>query len=205
MAGIARQTGMIHSMMLPLQEAAVSPDVRSGNDKAVISIFATEAAFRAWYDVAMPRVYAYLFARVDADAALAEELTQQTFTEAVASKASFAGRSEPTTWVIAIARHRLADHYRRHYRDQHRQATLIERANVGGRDPWQRAEAFADVRRALAGLPGEQRVAFVLRVVDGLSVREVAATIGRSEDATESLLRRARISFDHLLEHPNHA
>jgi RNA polymerase sigma-70 factor (ECF subfamily) len=205
MAGFARQTGMIQSMMLPQQEAAVSPDVRSGNDKAVISIFATEAAFRAWYDVAMPRVYAYLFARVDSDAALAEELTQQTFTEAVASKASFAGRSEPTTWVIAIARHRLADHYRRHYRDQHRQASLIERANLGGRDPWQRAEAFADVRRALSGLPGEQRVAFVLRVVDGLSVREVAATIGRSEDATESLLRRARISFDHLVEHPNNA
>lgn len=183
----------------------MSPDVRGGNDHAVISIFATEAAFRAWYDVAMPRVYAYLFARLDANAALAEELTQQTFTEAIASKASFAGRSEPTTWVIAIARHRLADHYRRHYRDQHRQAALVERANVGGRDAWQRAEAFADVRRALSGLPGEQRVAFVLRVVDGLSVREVAATIGRSEDATESLLRRARISFDHLLEHPNDA
>ena len=67
------------------------------------------------------------------------------------------------------------------------------------------AEAFADVRHALSALPGEQRVAFVLRVVDGLSVREVATTIGRSEDATESLLRRARISFDHLLEHPNDA
>jgi len=204
-AVFARQTGMIQSMMSPLQEAVVSPDVRSGNDRAVISIFATEAAFRAWYDDAMPRVYAYLFARVDADAGLAEELTQQTFTEAVASKASFAGRAEPTTWVIAIARHRLADHYRRHYRDQHRQAALIERANVGGRDAWQRAEAFADVRHALSALPGEQRVAFVLRVVDGLSVREVATTIGRSEDATESLLRRARISFDHLLEHPNDA
>src|SRR5436853_2453919 len=172
-AGIARQTGMIQSMMSPLQEATVSPDVRSDNDR-VISIFATEAAFRAWYDVAMPRVYAYLFARVDADAALAEELTQQTFTEAIASKASFVGRSEPTTWVISIARHRLADHYRRHYRDQRRQLTLIDRAKRSGGDPWRRAEEFADVRRALAALPGEQRAAFVLRVVDGLSVREVA-------------------------------
>jgi RNA polymerase sigma-70 factor (ECF subfamily) len=198
---------MIQTMMSPLQEATVSPDVHSGS-RAVTSIFATEAAFRAWYDVAMPKVYAYLFARVDGDAALAEELTQQTFTAAVASKSSFAGRSEPLTWVIAIARHRLADHYRRHYREQHRQNALIQRADradMGGRDPWQRAEAFADVRRALAGLPGEQRVAFVLRVVDGLSVREVATTIGRSEDATESLLRRARISFDHLLEHQNDA
>jgi RNA polymerase sigma-70 factor, ECF subfamily len=196
---------MIQPMMSPLQEATVSPDVRNGSERAVISIFGTEASFRAWYDVAMPRVYAYLFARVNADVALAEELTQQTFTEAVASKTSFAGRSEPMTWVIAIARHRLADHYRRHYRDQNRQIALAERANVGGRDAWQRADDFSDIRRALSGLPGEQRAAFILRVVDGLSVREVAATIGRSEDATESLLRRARISFDHLLEHPNDA
>jgi len=200
-----RQTGMIQPMMSPLQEATVSPGVQGDNQRAMSSVFATEAAFRAWYDVAMPRVYGYLFARVDADAALAEELTQQTFTEAVANKASFEGRSEPTTWVIAIARHRLADHYRRHYRDQRRHLSLVERADAGGRDPWQRAEAFADVRRALAGLPGEQRAAFILRVVDGLSVREVAKTIGRSEDATESLLRRARIAFDHLLEHTNDA
>jgi RNA polymerase sigma-70 factor, ECF subfamily len=194
---------MIQPMMSPAQEARLSPDVGGDSGGAVASIFATEAAFRAWYDTAMPRVYGYLFARVDADAALAEELTQQTFTEAIAGKTTFGGRSEPITWVIAIARHRLADHYRRHYRDQRRQAALIERADAGGRDPWQRAEAFTDVRRALAGLPGDQRVAFVLRVVDGLSVREVAAAIGRSEGATESLLRRARISFDHLLEHPN--
>src|SRR6266487_1880385 len=115
---------MIQPIISPVREATVAPNARNGSGHAVSSIFATEAAFRAWYDLAMPRVYAYLFARVDADAALAEELTQQTFTEAVASKARFAGRSEPTTWVIAIARHRLADHYRRHYRDQHRQAAL---------------------------------------------------------------------------------
>src|SRR5439155_5074261 len=193
---------MIQSIISPIREATVAPDARNGNGHAVSSIFVTEAAFRAWYDVAMPRVYSYLFARVDGDAALAEELTQQSFVEAVASKTSFANRSEPTTWVIAIARHRLADHYRRHYRDQHRQNALVERASVGGGDPWQCAESFADVRNALSGIPGEQRVAFVLRVVDGLSVREVAAILRRSEDATESLLRRARISFDHLLEHP---
>jgi hypothetical protein len=32
--------------------------------------------------------------------------------------------------------------------------------------------------------------------VDDLPVRVIARTIGRSEDATESLLRRARVAFE---------
>ena len=43
---------------------------------------------------------------------------------------------------------------------------------------------------ALAFVPGDQRIALVLRHVDGLSVPEVAAALGRSVEAAESLLAR---------------
>ena len=48
---------------------------------------------------------------------------------------------------------------------------------------------------ALRSLPTLQRAAIVLRYLDGLSVREVAAAIGKSESATESLLSRGREQF----------
>ena len=56
--------------------------------------FADEVAFRAWYDRAMPRVYAYLVSRSGGDRELAEELAQQTFVAAVSQRHGFDGRSD---------------------------------------------------------------------------------------------------------------
>src|SRR5688572_24515511 len=50
---------------------------------ALHAVLADEGAFRAWYDRSMPRVYTYLFHRCGRDRQLAEELTQQTFTDAL--------------------------------------------------------------------------------------------------------------------------
>lgn len=44
-------------------------------------------------------------------------------------------------------------------------------------------------------LPVDQRIALLFRYLDGMSVREVAHAIGRSEKATESLLARGREGF----------
>jgi len=48
---------------------------------------------------------------------------------------------------------------------------------------------------ALAAIPRDQRLALVLRHVDELSVPEIAAALGRSIEAVESLLSRARAGF----------
>lgn len=159
------------------------------------SIVADEARFRDWYEETVPRVYGYLFARCGGDAAVAEELTQQTFVEGLRGVARFAGRADPATWLIAIARRKLVDHFRRGYRERRRDLRLIERGAPDHAATWRASSTLADVREAIDSLPGEQRIALVLHIVDGLPVRDVAAAIGRSEDATESLIRRARAAF----------
>jgi RNA polymerase sigma factor (sigma-70 family) len=45
---------------------------------------------------------------------------------------------------------------------------------------------------AVRRLPAAQRAAITLRYIDDLPVREVAALLGRSEGAVESLLSRGR-------------
>ncbi len=160
--------------------------------------FADEAAFRAWYDRTVPRVYAFLASRCGGSGSLAEELTQQTFVEAVRRRDSFDGRSDVVTWLCAIGRHKLADHFRRLEREERRRLRLVAVASPAEAqvEPWQGAERRQAIEAALVQLPASQRAALVFRYLDGLSVREVADALGRSESATESLLARARDSFE---------
>ena len=159
------------------------------------AIVGDETRFRDWYDTTLPRVYGYLAARCAGDDALAEELTQQTFVEAIRQRHRFDGRSDVVTWMCAIGRNRLVDHFRRHGRDARRHDRLIAEQPPAPDAPWRAVETREAVETAVAQLPADQRIALLLRYLDGLSVREVATVIGRSEKATESLLTRARDGF----------
>lgn len=167
--------------------------------------FEDEAAFRAWYDRALPRVYAFLASRCGGPGPLAEELTQQTFVEAVRRRQSFDGRSDVVTWLCAIGRHKLADHFRRLEREERRRMRLVVKEVHAPDDGgvWRTSDERDAIERALRGLPAGQRAALIFRHLDGLSVRETAAMLGRSESAVESLLARARQSFRNAYEEPS--
>lgn len=168
-------------------------------------IVATEEAFRRWYDSALPRVYGYLLARCGGDPALAEELAQVAFSEGLQHRGRFEGRADPTTWICAIARHKLADHYRKLDREERRHQRLVVReiALDRGTD-FHRPEQRQQILDALKRVHALQRAALVLRYMDGLSVRDVARELSRSESATESLLSRAREAFREAYEEADH-
>jgi RNA polymerase sigma-70 factor, ECF subfamily len=160
------------------------------------AIFSDPVAFRRWYDVAVVRVYSYLLGRCGGDVTLAEDLTQQAFIQAVRRRETFDGRSDPITWVIAIARNKLADHHRELDRQERRHLRLLVREVAVLDEPGTgHVEDRDAVLMALRNLPALQRSALVLRYVDDLSVRDVARALGRTEDAVESLIRRAKDAF----------
>jgi RNA polymerase sigma-70 factor, ECF subfamily len=172
-----------------------------GGGRSLVAIMADQQAFRTWYDAVAPRVYAYLVSRC-ASAIVAEELTQQTFIAAVRQAATYDGRDDAVPWLIGIARHHLASHFRTLEREERRhQRMVLQELSVGdeGRE-WARARQRDAVARALRGLPAMQRAVLVLRFFDRLSVRDIATEIGRSESATESLLGRARVAFERAYE-----
>ncbi len=166
--------------------ASPPPDIRSASLEAV---FTDDAAFRAWYDEALPHVFRYLYHRCGRDRDLAEELTQQTFVAAVKSHATFTG-GESIAWLVGIARHRLVDHFRvLERRERGLRRFVVERAQPTWIGP---PDVDDELAGALASLPAAQRAAVVLRYLDDLPVREVARSLDRSESAVESLLSRGR-------------
>ena len=152
--------------------------------------------FRALYADALPRVYGYFYHRCGGDAALAEDLTQETFLAAVAALKRGTPVAAPLPWLFGIARHKLLDHFRRQRRRGWTVLSWDEEV-----DDEELAAPVADeaarerVVAALAAVPSPQRDALVLRYLDGLAVPEVAAALGRSVAAVESLLVRGRAGF----------
>lgn len=169
-------------------------------------VFASEAAFRSFYDHALPRVFGYLVHRCAGDRALAEDLTQTTFAEAISHRDRFDGRSDPVVWVTGIARHKLVDHLRGEARSGRRFTQLAVRAIDTDPDAgaWDGVDDRALLEVALARLPADQRAVLILHHADGLPVREVARLVHKSEAATESLLGRSMAALRAVWEEVEH-
>jgi RNA polymerase sigma-70 factor (ECF subfamily) len=169
----------------------------SGDDEAVRAATVAQpgAEFLALYDRALPEVYGYLIRRCS-DRALAEDLTSETFLAAVK-----AGDTAPLTvgWLIGIARHKLADHWRWRAR-QERLVEQVGDPTDDSSDPWDAQLEALRARDVLARLGPHHRAALTLRHLDGLTVPETAAVLDRTVHATEALLTRARHAFRHEYE-----
>src|SRR5882757_2806400 len=71
----------------------------------------------ALYDRALPQVYGYLAARVG-DAAVAEDLTAETFLAAVRAVREAKVPELTIAWLVTVARNKLVDHWRRSAREE---------------------------------------------------------------------------------------
>jgi RNA polymerase sigma-70 factor (ECF subfamily) len=151
------------------------------------------------YDEALPVVYGY-FVRRYPDRGTAEDLTSETFLAAMDA----ARKSDPppiaVPWLLGVARHKLADHYRRR-RDP---VPVAEPPEASLQRGLQRGPAIDDwdaeldrmvAESVLARLSEPHRTVLVLRYMDDCTVGECAHLIGRTMHATEALLVRARNAF----------
>jgi RNA polymerase sigma-70 factor (ECF subfamily) len=147
----------------------------------------------AIYRVALPQVYGYLLPRCGS-IAVAEDLTAETFMAAVAASKEDRPTDVTVAWLVGVARHKLVDHWRRVAREQ-RHLAVAEADADAQNDPWGDWLDAEAAHAALAQLSGNHRIALTLRYLDGLPVALVAAHLGRSEHATETLLVRARAAL----------
>ena len=145
------------------------------------------------YDSSMPEVYGYLAARCGS-AAVAEDLTSETFLAASAAVQRGTVADLTVAWLIGVARHKLVDHWRRRERDE-RLLSAVEAEPDATDDPWDVRLDLLLAHRVLDSLGAHHRSALTLRYLDELPVRQVAECLGRTEGATEVLLVRARTAF----------
>jgi RNA polymerase sigma-70 factor (ECF subfamily) len=155
-----------------------------------------EAGLLALYDLALPQVYGYLLRRCG-DRDVAEELTSETFLAATDAARRPDTPPLDVGWLIGVARHKLADHWRGRAREQRNLRAVATDPTVDAAtvDPWGTRLDALRAQTALAHLAPQHRAALTLRYVDDLPVPQVADLLGRTVHATEALLVRARREF----------
>ena len=171
-----------------------------------------------WVDQYGDYLYRYALARV-ADAETAQDLVQEALLAALQSLKRFQGRSSIKTWLIAILKRKIVDHYRR---QRARQQTDNIEALTNGLDRmfdesghWRVApndwetdpvsvyeqKEFMDVLyTCLAKLPARQAEIFMLREFEDLSTETICAQLEISESNSWVMLYRARMQLRGCLE-----
>jgi RNA polymerase sigma factor (sigma-70 family) len=148
-------------------------------------------------------------ARRTADPEIAADLWAESWSRAFAQRGAFRGDSdaEQEGWIFGIARNVLAGFYKRGKAEQRAIARLgLERPVLSDVDLARlEREAGLDELRdalaaALAGIPGSQREALQLRVVEGLPYPEVARRLSVSEDNARARVSRALRHLGDLLD-----
>jgi RNA polymerase sigma-70 factor (ECF subfamily) len=155
-------------------------------------------AFERLYRAHVGRVYA-LCARMVADRALAEELTQDVFVRAWEKLALFRGDSSFGTWIHRVAVNVVLN--RRESDGRHRGRTVEDDGVVDTLPARPLAPGDRmDLERAIAKLPPGARRIFVLHDVEGYRHEEIAEQLGITSGGSKAQLHRARLLLREALQ-----
>lgn len=153
-------------------------------------------ALQVVYQELAPRVHGYLRSR---GAAEPEDLTSEVFLTVFPRLPTVTGGAAGLrTLVFSVAHARLVDDLRRRSRRQptaEYDPRTDERTAPSSEDDALRAIADEQVRVLLGSLPEDQRAVLLLRLVDDLTVEQVAAILGRSAGAVKQLQRRGLLAL----------
>jgi RNA polymerase sigma-70 factor (ECF subfamily) len=158
-----------------------------------------DAAFAELYRLGATQVHRFLI-RLGGDAALADDLTQDTFLRAHAARAGYEVGASARPWLLAIARNTFLDSTRRaKVRRKSADATKaaqdadppVAAGETQGDEALAAREMLEIVDRALAKQSTLVREAFILVRFEGLSMSEAAEVLGTTEAAVKVRAFRA--------------
>lgn len=155
---------------------------------------------------------------------LAEDLVQEAIEAALRSSSSFAGASSLKSWVFAILRNRIADHFRKESRNVNLSSLAAEGADLdefldelfnrqgGWQDElrpaaWpapdeamQSKQFWAVLEACLMTLPAQTSRVFMMREILGIEADEICRQLGISAGNCHVILHRARQKLRTCLE-----
>jgi RNA polymerase sigma-70 factor (ECF subfamily) len=161
-----------------------------------------ENAFDELYERYSPRVFGYLYQRLNGNVEEAEDLTAEVFAKVYQKIDSFEVQGAPlSSWLFRIARNRLIDSVRRRPSQTHVDLESAPPLTAGpafrGVDQHMAMEL---IKSGLARLTPEQRQVIILRFLEDKSIAETAVAMNRNEEAVKKLQSRGLASLRRGIE-----
>ena len=128
-------------------------------------------------------VYRFLIAKTGS-LELAEELTQETFYQAVRSIDRYDGTSRISTWLCGIARNVLLTHLRKNRNTPLPLEEQIELAVASAEDVVIRKTDLQTLLEKIKSLPEDSREILQLRIIGGLHFREIGDILRHGQEST---------------------
>ena len=205
-------TPRTHSMMPASEIGPATPEVdlvaaaRPGLDDA-----RRDAAVRELVRRFNPRLFRVARGIVESDAE-AEDIVQETYLAAFGKIDQFRGEAAFATWITRIAINAARMQQRRAHpqesydtvtEDTAITANVLSFPGLGSERPEAalgRAQIRAIMERAVAALPSDMRLPFLLHEVEGVPVRQIAADLSLNPITVKTRLFRARRRLRTALE-----
>jgi RNA polymerase sigma-70 factor, ECF subfamily len=179
--------------VIRLQDRVVAR-AKAGDQEAIGQLYEQHAV----------RVYQYFLKRVDGRAQQAEDLTSEVFVRALEGLEGYQSRGLPfSAWLFRIARNLLVDHIRSQPRDPLLTLeTCLDLPTPLAERALDQVADRCDLVRAFRRLTREQREVLTLRFIQGWSIAETSARLGKTEEAIKKLQARGLVTLQRTLLGP---
>lgn len=167
-----------------------------------------EQAFDRFFSDNFARLYRFALTRLPDDPDGTREVVQIALTKAIAKLHTYRGESALFTWLCAITRNEMSDwlarqgRYRQHIvltEDFPEIQAAVDSFQAPQSDnpehQYQRAELVRLIQVALDRLPPKYGNVLEWKYIEGYSVNEIAVKLELGNEATQSLLARAKRAF----------
>lgn len=135
----------------------------------------TDDAYGKYSDV----VYRYLLSLTH-DEGLTEEITQETFYQAVKSVNRFDGSCKVTTWLCAIAKNSLYKYYKKH--PHHEELDENQTTEHSIENDYIQKETYLKLLKKMHSFDEEIKELMYLRLFGNLSFREIGDIMSKPEN-----------------------
>jgi RNA polymerase sigma-70 factor (ECF subfamily) len=173
--------GLHDSDVLPSEEHLLIHGARQGDRQAFAVLVE-----RHW-----DGLYRWLF-HLTHNRHAAEDLAQEAFLKALANLERFREGSNFRAWLFRIAYNNFVNQWRAADRARQAFPNHLPNAQEGPVEQLLSREALQLVARAVGRLPADYRAAFLLRVEENLSFREIAAVLQIKEETARWRVFKAR-------------
>lgn len=167
-------------------------------------------AFGILYDQYLPKIYRFVRVKVS-QREEAEDLTHQAFLNAWKNIGEYTPQGYTFgSWLYRIARNIITDHYRRSKPGDISLDESLLPMNLHPQDT-DSIETIADINikqqaifDAVRGLKETEQDVIIMRFIEGMSVKETAETIQKTESATKVIQHRVIKQIREILDEKYH-